>query len=97
MIIPNQQICESIGSSIAKITVREADKIGAPFQQMRLVIVTPSDIDYGAYYPAESVEIYSLIQVTKLRDLLNKAIAIAHKGATEESVDEAVNQIAIDK
>jgi hypothetical protein len=90
-------LCESIGMSLVKVTTQESRSVGHPFEQVRLTIVTPSGVDDGAFYPAESVDIYSLTQVTKLRDLLSKAIAIAHKGATAEPVVEAVNQVAIDK
>lgn len=90
------ELCEAIGSSLVKVSTREAISAGHPFEQMRLVIVTPSGVDDGAFYPAESVDVYSLTQITKLRDLLNRAIAIAHKGATEEPVVEAVNQLRID-
>jgi hypothetical protein len=91
------ELCEAIGMSLAKVVTREADGVGKPFQQMRLVIVTPSGIDDGSFYPAESVDIYSLTQIIKLRDLLNRAIAIAHKGATAEPVVEALNQQLIEK
>ena len=94
---PPIELCESIGMSLVNVTTREAHKVGQPFEQMRLVICTPSGVDDGAYYPAESVDICSLAQITKLRDLLNKAIAIAHKGATAEPIVEAVNQVTIDK
>jgi hypothetical protein len=91
------ELCEAVGTSLVRVATREADGVGKPFQQMQLVIVTPSGVDDGAFYPAESVGIYSLTQIVKLRDLLNRAIAIAHKGATAEPVVEAINQTTIDK
>ena len=92
-----QVLCEGIGGSLVKVDTCEALEIGKPFEQMHLVICTPSGVDDGAFYHAESVDIYSLTQITKLRDLLSKAIAIAHKGATAEPLVEAVNQVTIDK
>lgn len=68
-------------------------KTGVPHQSLSLYILTPSTTDEGAHAPAESVNIYGLDNMKVLRDLLNQAIAIAHKGTSAEPVVEAMNQI----
>lgn len=94
----NQTLLVSLGWGIVgRVDVRESTTIGQPFQQVRLQILTASCTDDGTHTPAESVEVYGLDKVTALCNMLSKAIAIAHKGATVEPVVEAVNQAAIDQ
>lgn len=94
---PPETLCEAIGTSLVSVKVSEAQTLGHPNESMWLTFCTPSGVDDGAYYPAESVQIYSLTQITKLRDLLDRAIAIAHKWTTDEPVVEAINQVRIEK
>ena len=91
-----QAFAVPLGWSLAKVETCVADGVGAPYQRLQLYIVTPSCTDNGAHSPAESINIYGYVNIVALRDLLNKAIAIANKGATAEPIVEAVNQVAIE-
>lgn len=88
----NQILFCGLGDSVAKIVTQEGSpQIAYAFP--RLHILTPACTEDNTHAPAESVEIYGLKNLTALRDLLNQAIAIAHKGTSAEPVVDAMKQI----
>jgi hypothetical protein len=87
-----QILLADLGYGVARISAREG-AIGQPYTSPRLTIMIPSTTEEQTHAPAESIEIYGLAPLTALRDLLNQAIAIAHKGTSADPVIEAMKQI----
>lgn len=89
---PIQHFAVPLGYSVAKIQVQEASAVNTPFMNPQLYIMTPSCTEEQTHAPAESVNVFGLANLVALRDLLNKAIAIANKGASADALVEAINQ-----
>lgn len=87
-----QILLADLGYGVARVSTREG-AVSQPYVSPRLTIMIPSCTEDQTHAPAESVEVYGLKPLTALRDLLNQAIAIAHKGTSAEPVVDAMNQI----
>ena len=79
-------------ASAAVVYVKEGTK-GQPESRPRLNIMTANITDEHTSTPAESIEIIGLEDIMVLRDLLTKAIEVAHLNVSEEPVVQAADEV----
>lgn len=81
-----------IGHHCARVNIG----IGVPNSKTprstNLYLHAASGVDDGAFYPAESFNVYGYENIVALRDLLNEAIKLANTGINPEPVADAIQQ-----
>lgn len=94
--LPIDCLLVSLGHSMARVHTRPSGVPGEVWQGAQLWIVEPSCTEESTgYAPAESVTIYGTDKLIALRDMLDKAIAIAKKDAVTEPVAQAINEVKL--